>query len=169
MKLLLTNVCLMASFIATPLACAEAPPAPAPASAPAAAPQPQGVLAWTTDYQAGMEQATQAQKPILLYFTGSDWCGWCKKLDQEVLSQPEFARAVGSKFVFIKLDFPMNHDGDAQAQKNAQLKQQYGVTGFPTVVLLDSKGNFIAETGYRAGGAQAYASYLDQLMASPKS
>jgi len=136
----------------------------------ATAPAPSGTIQWFDDYRAGMQQAQKEHKPVFLYFTGSDWCGWCKKLDQEVLSQPDFARAVGSKFVFVKLDFPMNRSGsDASVQQNLQLKQQYGVTGFPTVVLIDAKGNFLAETGYRSGGARSYASYIEQLMNSSQS
>jgi thioredoxin-related protein len=127
-------------------------------------------IQWTSNYSVGMQQAAKEGKNVFLYFTGSDWCGWCKKLDQEVLSQAEFANATGSKFVFVKLDYPMNKAGDeAQVQQNARLKQQYGVTGFPTVVLLDSKGTFIAETGYRSGGPRSYAAYIEQLIQSPNS
>ncbi|MBS0623669.1 MAG: thioredoxin family protein [Verrucomicrobia bacterium] len=150
---------------------ANSAPAPSATSAPAAsATSSTQAITWITDYRAGLQQAQQNHKPIFLYFTGSDWCGWCKKLDQEVFSQPDFAKSVGDKFVFVKLDFPMNRSGsDAQVQQNTQLKQQYGVTGFPTVVLLDAKGNFIAETGYRSGGARSYASYIEQLMGSSQS
>ena len=154
----------------------SAAPAPMPPTSNANAVQsavpvaPADTLAWVTDYRAGMDAAQKAHKPVFLYFTGSDWCGWCKKLDQEVLSQPDFAKSMGSKFVFIKLDFPMNRDtNDPQMQQNAQLKQQYGVTGFPTVVLLDASGQFVAEAGYRSGGARAYASFIEQLMSAPQS
>ncbi len=122
-------------------------------------------IQWVTDYAMGMDQAKRENKPVFLYFTGSDWCGWCKKLDQEALSQPAFAQSIGNQFVFIKLDFPMNRNSnDSLMQQNTKLKQQYGVTGFPTVILLDAQGTFIAETGYRSGGGEAYATYIKQLI-----
>ena len=122
-------------------------------------------LMWHTDYDKAAQMAAQTRKPMILYFTGSDWCGWCKKMDQEVFSSPAFAEAVGHKFIFVKLDFPMNSKlPEAQARQNAQLKQRYGVTGYPTVVIVDSQGGFIGETGYRSGGGKAYAMWLEQFL-----
>lgn len=125
-----------------------------------------GKLEWFDNYSEAMQKAQKEHKMLFLYFTGSDWCGWCKKLDQEVLAQPEFAKMVGNKFVFVKLDFPMNRNNDAFMQQNTKLKQQYGVTGFPTVVILDSKGAFVGETGYRSGGPRSYADHIEQLSSS---
>lgn len=122
-------------------------------------------LTWTTNYEEAASQAQQGNKYLFLFFTGSDWCGWCKKFDNEVLSSPEFAESVGSRFVFVAIDFPMNKTLPEDLQKqNADLKKKYGVTGYPTVVILDSSQNFIAETGYRPGGGKAYADYLLQLI-----
>ena len=104
---------------------------------------------------------------MLLFFTGSDWCGWCKKMDKEVFESSAFAQEVGNKFVFVMLDFPMNSKlPEGEQRQNAQLKQRYGVTGYPTVVIVDSKGGFIGETGYRSGGGKAYAQWLEQFLSS---
>ncbi len=74
-----------------------------------------------------------------MFFTGSDWCGWCKKIENEIFADPEFARAAGDRFVFVDLDFPINKPQSADlSQQNAQLKQRFGITGFPTIILLDS-------------------------------
>lgn len=127
--------------------------------------QSQSQLRWYTNYNQAAQAAQSENKPIVLFFTGSDWCGWCKKIHQEVFSSPDFAQAVGNQFVFVEVDFPMNSQLPAdQAQQNANLKQKYGITGYPTIVVLDSRGNFIAETGYRPGGGRAYADYLRQLV-----
>lgn len=124
-------------------------------------------IQWYTDFNQATAQAQKERKPMLLFFTGSDWCGWCKKLDQEVFASPEFAQAVGNKFVFVMLDFPMNkQQPEALMQQNAQLKQRYGITGYPTVVILDQSGGFLAETGYRSGGGAAYARYLQEFLQS---
>lgn len=126
---------------------------------------PQGQLQWMTNYRDAAQKAKAEKKPILLFFTGSDWCGWCKKMENEILGTPEFASAAAGKFIFVFLDFPMNKTlpSDITAQ-NAELKQKYGVTGYPTVILLDSNENFLAETGYRSGGGKSYADYLMNLV-----
>lgn len=129
--------------------------------------QQRGKVQWYTNYTQALSVAQRENKPLLLFFTGSDWCGWCKKIDKEVFDTQEFGQSVGGRFVFVKLDFPMNNQlPREEAQQNAMLKQKYGVTGFPTIVVLDSQENFLAETGYRPGGGQAYADYLSSLIKS---
>lgn len=124
-----------------------------------------GQVQWYTNYQEAVAAAKSGNKPIVLFFTGSDWCGWCKKMESEVFSTPEFAKKVGNRFVFVDLDFPMNKTlPSGVAEQNAALKQKYGITGYPTLVVLDSNENFIAETGYRPGGGAAYADYLISLV-----
>lgn len=122
-------------------------------------------LKWYTNYNEAASAAKSANKPLILFFTGSDWCGWCKKMHQEVFASPDFAKAVGNDFIFVELDFPMNKPlPAAQSQENNRLKQKFGVTGYPTIIVLDPSGNFIAETGYRPGGGKSYADYLKQLI-----
>jgi protein disulfide-isomerase len=126
---------------------------------------PPSQITWTTDYAGAVSAARKLNKPILLFFTGSDWCGWCKKLHQEVFASPDFISDVGYRFVFVEVDFPQSRQlPPALAQQNAMLKQKFGISGYPTVVILDSNENFIAETGYRPGGGKAYAEYLKQLL-----
>lgn len=127
--------------------------------------QQMGQIRWYTSYSEAAAVAKKENKPLLLFFTGSDWCGWCKKMHQEVFSSSEFAQSVGNNFIFVEVDFPMNKPlPSAQQQENNQLKQKYGITGYPTIIILDPNGNFIAETGYRPGGGKAYADYLKQLL-----
>jgi len=121
-----------------------------------------GTFKWYTNFDEASMVASQSRRPMVLYFTGSDWCGWCKKMDQEVFASSEFQNAVGGKYIFVKLDFPMNSKlPESEMRQNAQLKQRYGVTGYPTLVLIDSEGSFIGETGYRSGGGRSYAEWLD--------
>lgn len=123
-------------------------------------------IKWYTDYAQAAAAARQSNMPILLFFTGSDWCGWCKKLHQEVFASPDFIREVGNRFIFVEVDFPQGKQlPPALAQQNTMLKQKFGISGYPTVVVLDPNENFIAETGYRPGGGKSYADYLNQLLA----
>src|SRR5438093_12431134 len=64
---------------------------------------PQG---WTEDYAKALEQAKPEHKLVLLDFTGSDWCGWCKKLDAEVFSTPKFQEYASKHIVLVQVDFP---------------------------------------------------------------
>lgn len=124
----------------------------------------QSGIQWHTDYNQALQAAQQQQKPIVLFFTGSDWCGWCKKLNQEVFNSPEFAAKAGGKFIFVDVDFPMNKQLSQQVvQQNAMLKQKYNVTGYPTVVVLDANQNVLEVGGYREGGGASYANYLMQF------
>ncbi|MCA9777431.1 MAG: thioredoxin family protein, partial [Candidatus Eremiobacteraeota bacterium] len=61
---------------------------------------------WLTDWEAAKAQAQRTNKPILINFTGSDWCGWCIRLKKEVFSQEEFKSWAGQKVVLFEADFP---------------------------------------------------------------
>lgn len=113
---------------------------------------------WTTNYSQALTQAQKEKKPLFLFFTGSDWCMWCKKLESEVLDTPAFASAVGDKIIFVKLDFPMNKGG--QDAQNNMLKDKYKIDSFPTVILIDANEKQLLRTGYRAGGPSPYATML---------
>lgn len=116
---------------------------------------------WLDSYEKAVSQSEQTNRPIVILFTGSDWCGWCKKLEKEVFNTREFAERANEEFVFLMLDFPMyTRQSGAQKAHNEKLKKQFGVRGFPTVILLDEKQQKITSTGYQAGGGRKYADYL---------
>lgn len=150
--------CLTAAFTADAAPAQGAPVQAAPA-------ETSNNLTWTTDYEDAVKQSTETKKPIILFFTGSDWCGWCKKLHKEVFATSEFAQKVGGKFIFVMVDFPKGSRlPQATIDQNNRLKQKYQVEGFPTVVIVDAKGQRIATAGYRAGGPSQYADYLLKLV-----
>jgi thiol:disulfide interchange protein len=113
-----------------------------------------GPALWETDLGAAMEQAKARKCHILVLYTGSDWCPWCKKMDAEVYSQPEFARYSHEKFVLLKLDY-LRHtpQSDAARTQNTEMQQRYNVHGFPDVVIVDTNGNALTRIdGYQEGG-----------------
>lgn len=119
---------------------------------------------WTENVKQAMAQATKEGKDLLMDFTGSDWCGWCIKLDKEVFTQEPFATEAPKKFVLVKLDFPRRRKMPAEVKKqNEQWKDKLGVGGFPTIYLVDAKGRPYAKTGYRRGGPEAYMKHLTEL------
>ena len=120
-------------------------------------------IEWMDNYDKAIEISKSENKPVLLFFTGSDWCGWCKKLKKEVFDKPEFAEAMGDRFVYVMIDQPMKgQSAELDAQKD-RLQKQYGIRGLPAVVIVDSNGRQIAQTGYKEGGPDAYAKHLQQL------
>lgn len=122
-------------------------------------------IQWLTDFDEASGRARREQKPMFVVFTGSDWCPWCMRLEDEVLKTTEFAREVGDKFVFVNIDFPRrNSQPQEMAQQNQQLKAQYAVKGFPTVLILDSQQRQIGTTGYRAGGPKAFVTHMDEVV-----
>ena len=149
----------------------NAPPAPSQPAAPPAAsktmaaakPAP-GKAAWRTDYQAALADAKEQNRRVFLFFTGSDWCIWCKRLNAEILATPEFKAYAAENLVLVELDFPKGRaqPADVAAQNNS-LAQKYRVRGFPTVVVLDSAGKFVNELGYQEGGPGPFLKQLKAL------
>lgn len=122
-------------------------------------------LNWLTNYSEAVEQSRSTSKPILLFFTGSDWCGWCHKLEKEVLNTSEFAEKAGNQFIFVTIDFPLYKPADPKvAEQNKNLQKKYDVKGFPTLVIIDKNEQTIGTTGYRPGGAHSYADYLLKMV-----
>lgn len=100
-------------------------------------------------------------------FTGSDWCGWCIRLKDEVFSQDEFKTGVKDEYVLVELDFPQDDKLVTAEEKkqNAELSEKFGVQGFPTILLADEAGRPYAATGYQEGGAEKYLEHLKELQA----
>ena len=109
-----------------------------------------------------LNQARSENKMVLLDFTGSDWCGWCKKFDKDVLSTDKFTGYAKSKLVLVTVDFPSHTKQDAALkQANQEIKKRFGVNGFPTFVLLNNAGKELGrQVGYLRGGPDAFIAEL---------
>jgi protein disulfide-isomerase len=122
-------------------------------------------IRWLDDYEQAINESKSTSKPILLLFTGTGWCAYCDKLEEEVLNTPDFARAVGNKFIFVKVNYPTPDNLPAKlAAQHKQLQEKYDIRGFPSVILIDSQQKKIGSTGYRSGGGQAYAQHLQKIV-----
>jgi len=123
---------------------------------------------WTTDFDAALKEAATSKRLVLVDFTGSDWCGWCIKLDEEVFDKAEFKAAAPKDFVLVKLDFPQKKKLPAgEKERNDALQKKYVVQGFPTILMLDGSGKVLGKTGYRDGGPVPYLSHLKELAERP--
>jgi len=120
---------------------------------------------WTSDYAAAKKQAAESKKDLLIDFTGSDWCGGCIKLNDEVFKLDPFKAGVKDSFVLVEIDFPKDTSKlseDTQKQ-NAELGKKYDVKGYPTVLLCDATGRPYAATGYQPDGPEKYVAQLNDL------
>ncbi|MFC1498771.1 thioredoxin family protein, partial [Verrucomicrobiota bacterium] len=61
---------------------------------------------WLTDFEQARKLAKEKKLPILADFAGSDWCGWCIKLDKEVFTKEEFKKYAKDNLVLFLADFP---------------------------------------------------------------
>ena len=125
---------------------------------------------WIDDYDEAVEIARKEGKHLLVDFTGSDWCGWCIRLDKEVFQHDAFLDGVRDDWVLVSLDFPRSKKAKAEVpnpKRNKELSQHYGVSGFPTILLLTEEGEVIAKTGYQAGGPEKYVAHIVDITREP--
>jgi thioredoxin-related protein len=97
---------------------------------------------WTMDFDAATKLAGEKKLPILLNFTGSDWCGWCKLMDESVYSKKEWQDYAAKNLLLVTIDFPQDQTivPEKYSARNGRLQEQFKVEGYPTYVLLDSDG-----------------------------
>jgi protein disulfide-isomerase len=108
---------------------------------------------WLTDFSVAKKKAKEENKPVLILFTGSDWCPYCMKWEKEVFSQPEFKEYAQKNLVLLLVDFPDKKPlPKAQARANDALQQKYKADEYPTVVLLDSNAKKLGKFPYMEGG-----------------
>jgi thioredoxin-related protein len=119
---------------------------------------------WSENYETSLSQGKSEKKLVLLDFTGSDWCGWCIKLDKEVFSTPEFKTYAKENLVLVELDFPQQKPQTAKIkQQNEKLQEEFKIKGYPTVIVLNSEGKKVGELGYMEGGPKAFIAALEKL------
>ena len=124
---------------------------------------------WETDFEHAQKLASESGKYMLLDFTGSDWCGWCIRLKDEVFSKKSFLAYAKEKLVLVQVDFPRKKAQSKELkEQNRALASKYGIRGYPTIIILSPTGDFIQQTGYQAGGAEAYVEHLEELIAQSK-
>lgn len=129
---------------------------------------------WLVKMDEAYELSKKTGKPIMANFTGSDWCGWCKRLTASVFSKPEFKKWAEKNVVLLELDFPRRKQlPDEIRQQNASLQRAFSVRGFPTVWVFNlekdtEKNGFsieaLGKTGYTPTVEQ-FTSGVDQMLA----
>lgn len=118
-------------------------------------------LTWQDNLEKALAQAKKENKAVLVNFTGSDWCIWCKRLTEEVFAKKEFEAYAAKNLILVKLDFPRSIEQTTETKLyNNNLAQRYRVQGFPTILLFNSSGKLVLTTGYQQGGPVNYVNHL---------
>lgn len=119
---------------------------------------------WTTNYADALKQAKEQNRHVFLFFTGSDWCGWCMRLKEEILSTPQFQTYARDNLILVELDFPRGKTlAPSLVAQNNSLSDKYGIRGYPTVIILNSRGKEIDSLGYQEGGPQPFIERLRSM------
>ena len=97
---------------------------------------------WTMDYTAAAKLAKEKNVPMMLNFTGSDWCGWCKLMDKDVFAKDGWKKYAAKNAVLVTVDFPSDKSivPGKYVERNEALKNEFGIRGYPTYIVLDSDG-----------------------------
>jgi uncharacterized protein YyaL (SSP411 family) len=123
---------------------------------------------WKADYDAALKQAAAENKYVLVSISGLEWCGWCKMLEEEVFSQPEFIAYAKENLICILLDF--DNSGRATnaefAKQHEMLLEKFQVQGFPMVLILNPQGKGIVRDSYQPGGAAKYVEFIKGVIAA---
>lgn len=130
---------------------------------------------WMVSIEKAQAVSQKTGKPIMANFTGSDWCGWCKRLTANVFSKPEFKNWADKNVVLLELDFPRRTKLPAEIQQqNYSLQKAFNVTGYPTVWIFYLKENPetgqmnidpVGRTGYK-NSLKEFTDDVDQMIAS---
>ena len=125
--------------------------------------------AWQTNFESAKAKAKAEHKLLLVEFSGSDWCPWCKKMQTDVFDKEVFKTESRNNFVLVNLDYPNQKEQSAELkQQNGELKKQYKVNVFPSIMVMDPKGQVIAKTNYRSGGPDEFVKDMNGFVKTHK-
>ena len=130
--------------------------------------------AWETDLNKAIALSYETKKPIMLFFTGSDWCGWCIRLQTEVFKTEIFTKWAKENVILVELDYPRKKEQQPQAIKdqNRNLQQMFQVQGYPTCHFVmptpsdDGRINLapLGQNGYMAGGPDVWIAKVSEFL-----
>ncbi|MGB1218587.1 MAG: thioredoxin family protein [Flavobacteriales bacterium] len=119
-------------------------------------------IVWVTDVNQALKLSKKLNKPVFTFFTGKQWCGWCKKLVAQVFVKDEFAKFANDNFIMLELDFP-RRDRSKITPEMVELSRKFQVSGYPSVVIMDHKTNMIGRTGYKNMTPAQYVTHIKQV------
>ena len=121
---------------------------------------------WSNNLETAIKDSKKSGRPIMLVFTGSDWCLWCQKLDRDIFSTPEFSRW-SEKLIKMEVDFPQSESLPKKiTDRNQWLLERYEkhVESYPTILFINAKGKVLAKTGYINNDVNNWIANADQIL-----
>ncbi len=104
---------------------------------------------WITSMQQAELASKRSDKPILMYFCGSDWDDFTRELDEQVIEYDYFHEWAKDKVILMKVDFQAKGNQSKLLKKqNDELKQRFQITRVPTFVFVDVEGNVMGRATY---------------------
>lgn len=123
-------------------------------------------VTWMTNSEEAFALAQENDVPVMMVFSGSDWCRPCIQLTREVFETAIFQEYATGNMILLKVDFPRarkNRLPSELQQQNNTLAERWNPHGeFPLVVVFSSDREALFTTGYRTGGPEAYIRHLTE-------
>lgn len=121
-------------------------------------------LPWADSYEQAVEQARRTNQSIVLLFTGSDWCHWCKILERDFISNSSFVQALKGEFLFVRIEIPRSHSlPPGVIENNKCLMKRFNVSGLPSLVVLNAGERILGRSGYLQISPAQFASKLQAM------
>lgn len=120
---------------------------------------------WLLDWEQARQLSQSSRRPVMMEFTGSDWCGWCTRLREEVLDTPRFKEWANTRVILLEVDLPMfTRQEEPRRRQNEALAKKFQVDTFPTVIFLDDKGQEIGRLEYLEGGPEPWVKAAEKIL-----
>ncbi|NHF57932.1 thioredoxin family protein [Flavobacteriaceae bacterium TP-CH-4] len=123
---------------------------------------------WENNFEEAVSHAKEEDKPIVLVFSGSDWCAPCIKLDKEIWQSERFKKYAHQHYVLYKADFPRkksNRLSEEKIAEHAKLADRFNPRGhFPLVVVLNAERTVLGTLGYEKTTPEKYISNLNKFL-----
>ena len=121
---------------------------------------------WTEDFATALARSKTSGRPVLVYFTGSDWCPYCVRLDKEVLDQPVFMQWAKEHLILLELDFP--HDTPQSPKlkaQNEELAAEFQIEGYPSLYIMDGRTTKVRQlVGFEGKSPEAVVRSLTRML-----
>jgi len=120
---------------------------------------------WETEFDKASVNAQKSGLYMLLEFSGSDWCGWCKKINEEFFSSDVFGKFAKDNLICVSVDFPRQKKLSKELEEqNTGLAKQYEIRGYPTIIVLSPEGELVGKTGYSKIEAKTFVENLKKMI-----
>jgi len=117
-------------------------------------------IQWHTDPESAFAEAADGKQAVLT-FLYTDWCGYCRQMDQSTFQDPAVIGQLGSEYAWLRLNAETDPAG-------AEMRQRFGVSGFPTVLILDEGGDEIDRLQGFVPAPQ-FVQVVEESLSSPNS